>query len=348
MKNKYLVLIPAYNPSKKLEELVKDLKELNLDILIVNDGSNKNKNIFKKLKNYYSCYVLEYETNMGKGYAIKCGIIYYLDNLKGYKGIVTVDADYQHLPKDVLKVMKEMDKEKKIILGCRDFNSKNVPFLNRMGNKLTSYLFKILYGKYISDTQTGLRGIPNEYLKTCLEIDGDRFEYEMGQLIYFVNKQVNFKEVNIETIYYSTRESKFHKIADSVRIYKLILKESFRFMITSLLSSFLDIILFTILLSLTSSFGDVSIIISTMGARIVADLLNFYLTKNFVFYSVEETKKIILSYYLLGFSKMFLSALFVLLISKNILINKTLIKIVVDTLIYFFSYRIQKKYIFKI
>ena len=347
-KRNYVILIPAYNPSNKLEELVRDLQELKLKIIIVNDGSTQNKSIFKRLSEKNDCNVLSYDENKGKGYALKYGMKYYLEHFRDYNGIITVDADYQHLPKDVLKVAEKLDQENKIVLGCRDFNSPVVPFMNRIGNKITSFVFKLLYGKYISDTQTGLRGIPNAYLETCLKIEGDRFEYEIGQLIYFVNKKIELEEVQIETIYYETRESKFHKITDSIRIYKLILKESFRFLLTSLVSSFLDIILFTILLSLFSQFGDISIILSTFGARVFADLLNFYLTKNFVFYSVEDSKKILLSYYVLSFSKMALSAILVLLISKCIFINKTLIKMVVDILIYFLSYRIQKKYIFKI
>ena len=136
-------------------------------------------------------------------------------------------------------------------------------------------------------------------------------------------------------------------IIDSMKIYKVMLKESFRFLVTSLVSSFLDIILFTIFLSIFSSIGDLSIIFATFIARIIADFLNFNLTKYFVFNSNEDSKKILLKYYLLSFSKMALSAILVLLISKVIFINKTIIKMVVDILIYFMSYRIQKKYIFR-
>ena len=63
--------------------------------------------------------------------------------------------------------------------------------------------------------------------------------------------------------------------------------------------------------------------------------------------AVKETKKIISLYYLLGLTKMIISALLVLLISKYINISKPLIKILVDGIIYLSSYNIQKKYIFK-
>ena len=351
MKNKYLkdyiVLIPAYDPSDKLINLVNDLKKYLCTILIINDGSVNCDNIFQELKNNNNCIVLEYNDNHGKGYAMKYGIKYYLDNLiNDYKGIITVDADYQHIPSDIEKVAFNMSLDK-ITLGSRDFYSHDIPFLNKMGNRVTSVVFKLLYGYHINDTQTGLRGIPNKYLPCCINIDGDRFEYEMEQLIYFVNKKIDIEEINIETIYYQKNESKFNKIIDSMKIYKVMLKESFRFLVTSLVSSFLDIILFTIFLSIFSSIGDLSIIFATFIARIIADFLNFNLTKYFVFNSNEDSKKILLKYYLLSFSKMALSAILVLLISKVIFINKTIIKMVVDILIYFMSYRIQKKYIFR-
>ncbi|MBQ8891828.1 MAG: bifunctional glycosyltransferase family 2/GtrA family protein [Bacilli bacterium] len=345
--NKYLILIPAYNPSTKLIELVDDLSKCKLDILIVNDGSINSDKIFNELREKNNCIVLEYSENSGKGYAMKYGIDYYLNDLQDkYLGIVTVDADYQHKPSDVLKVIDNMGKDK-IVLGSRNFKSKNVPLPNRMGNQITSTIFKFLYGTKIFDTQTGLRGIPNEYLENCLEIKGDRYEYEMEELIYFVNKKIEIKEVEIETVYYEEDESKFNKVQDSFKIYKVMLKESFRFLITSLMSALVDLILFTIFLNVFYSMGYLSIILATFIARIISEFLNFNLTKSFVFNSKEKAKDIIFKYYLLSFLKMILSALMVVLISKVIVRSETLIKIVVDTLLYFMSYRIQKKFIFK-
>lgn len=344
-----VILIPAYNPNQKLLKLVKDLERDFAKIIIVNDGSKEGLEVFCDLKKNNNCVVLEYKDNHGKGYALKYGIDYYLKHLiMDYIGIITVDADYQHLPLDIIKIAKEMEvDDSQIILGVRNFYEKKIPILNKIGNRFTSFIFRILYGKKIQDTQTGLRGIPNKYVDDCLEIDGDRFEYEIEKLIYFVNNKIPIKEVMITTIYYTKGESKFNKLIDSLKIYKVLLKESFRFLVTSLVSSFLDIILFTISLSVLTSMGDLKIIFSTFIARIIADFLNFNLTKYFVFNTKEEFKKILVKYYILSIVKMALSAILVLLLSKLISINETFIKVCVDIFIYFLSYRIQKKYIFK-
>lgn len=224
-----IVLIPAYNPSGKLIQLIADLIKTDIEkIIIVNDGSNSSYDkIFETIKQIKKCIVLEYKENHGKGYAIKHGIKYYLKNLrKKYKGLVTVDADYQHLPCDILNISRHiLNDQYSLILGVRNFDLKTIPFLNKYANKLTAKLFEIFYKTKITDTQTGLRGISNYYLNTCKDISGDRFEYEMNMLIYFSRKNITIKEVEIETVYYKEKESKFNKIKDSVRIYKILFKE---------------------------------------------------------------------------------------------------------------------------
>ena len=347
-----VIVIPAYNPSKKLIDLVDSLILLNFSkIIIVNDGSIKGKKIFKTVKEKNECLILEYKENKGKGYALKYAINYYLENLKNnYKGIVTVDADYQHLPNDVLNIaLRLLGNQDSLILGIRDFYEKGVPTSNRFGNRLTSFIFKLLYGENIKDTQTGLRGIPNRYLNLCLEASGKRFEFEMNMLIKFVKQKINIIQIPIETVYYKRGESKFNKWIDSILIYKVIFTEYIKFLLSSLICSFLDIILFTTFLNIFSNLNNnLKIILGTFISRIIADFFNFNINKNFVFISHENSKKIFWKYYLLSFSKMLLSASLVL-IFHNLFNNcsETVLKIIVDVFIYLISYKIQKKYIFK-
>ena len=219
-----VILIPTYNPNEKLLKLVSELIKNNFSkVIIVNDGSTNNLEIFEKLKTINECILLEYKTNKGKGYALKYGIKYYLDNLKEFKGIITVDCDYQHIPYDIenisSKLLSNLDK---VILGSRDFNKKQVPILNRLGNKFTSFVFELLYKTKINDTQTCLRGISNKYLPLCLETEGARFEFEMNMLINFSKEHIKFLEIPIETIYHTKGESKFHKIIDSIKVYKVL------------------------------------------------------------------------------------------------------------------------------
>lgn len=350
--DKVLILIPAYNPSKKLKKLVLDLIKLNFSqILIINDGSIKGKKIFEELKQFKECIIIGYKENKGKGYALKYGINYYLENFQTkYQGIITADADYQHLPNDIyniaLKLRGNLDT---LILGSRNFNLEQVPTTSRLGNKITSFIFKLLYGKKITDTQTGLRGIPNRYLNLCLEIKGNRFEYETNVLIKFVTKKINILEVEIETVYYEISESKFNKFLDSFRVLKTLFTEYLKFIFSSFLSFIIDITLFILISKLFSFKSETfQIIFATCLARIISSFCNFNLNKFFVFQSKENNLTILFKYYLFCLIRMILSAILVLIFYNLInILDKTIVKIIVDSILYLISYRVLKKYIFK-
>ena len=221
---KVVVIIPAFNPDNKLINLVNELKSVYEKIIVVDDGSD-NKNIFKKIEN--DCVILKHDKNYGKGRAIKTGLIYYMDNdLKNYCGVVLADADGQHIKEDIINVSNELEKNDEFILGTRLFNTKEVPFRNKIGNRITSWLFKKLYGIYLKDTQTGLRAIPNKLIPEMINISGYRFEYEMNVLTYLVKKKKRIVECDIHSVYLidSNKKSHFKVIKDSYKIYKLMFK----------------------------------------------------------------------------------------------------------------------------
>lgn len=214
---KVTIIIPSYNPTKKLIKLVSELQEYFDDILIIDDGSSKEtKKIYESIKNVKIIY---HEKNLGKGESLKTGI----KSLKDTDAFITVDADYQHLPKDVLKI-KEALKSNDIVLGTRNFNNKNVPLRSKFGNKFSSIVYKIKTGITLNDTQTGLRGINIKYKDLCLNTIGSRYEYEMNFLYNLAKNKIDFKCINISTIYEDDNKgSHFHAFRDSILIYKWLI-----------------------------------------------------------------------------------------------------------------------------
>ena len=107
---KSVIIIPTLNPNNKIIELVQDLKKEDFDMLVVvDDGSKKEcQEIFNKLEKL-GCKVTHHKENYGKGKAIKTGIEFANNNFKEFLGYITVDGDYQHLPKDVKKIAKKME-----------------------------------------------------------------------------------------------------------------------------------------------------------------------------------------------------------------------------------------------
>ncbi len=222
---KIVPIIPALNPDEKLVKLVNELKTDFKKIIIVNDGSESDE-IFNELKKNKECVILTHEVNKGKGEALKTAFKYYLDNLTDkYLGVVCLDADGQHLPKDAIKMGELVEKEDKFILGTRLFNTKSTPLRNKTGNRITSRLFKWLYKVYIKDTQTGLRAIPNRLIKKITKIPGSRFEYELKVLIELVKMKEEIVEYDIKTVYLkdSNKKSHYKVLRDSYEVYKVLL-----------------------------------------------------------------------------------------------------------------------------
>jgi len=224
MNNKVIILIPSYEPDEKLVSLVDNLSKEDMDVIIVDDGSVKNyKDIFTSCKEYAK--VISYKENKGKGHALKTGLKYIKDNFKEPYIVVTMDSDGQHTIKDAKKIIKELLKSRKgLILGKRIRNEKT-PLRSKIGNSITKFVYKITTGLDVYDTQTGLRAFSDDLIDLLLEIEGNRFEYEMNVLLKCAIEGIKIKEIEISTIYLDNNSgTHFNAIKDSYRIYKDIIK----------------------------------------------------------------------------------------------------------------------------
>lgn len=217
------VVIPAYKPDLNLLQYVSDLKKRGIQhVIVVDDGSGEgSQSVFEELRNF-DCTLLSHSMNKGKGRALKTAFQHIMNKKSGIKYIVTADADGQHAVTDVISLfdyLKESDSG--LVLGMRNFNEEQVPTKNALGNKLTSTLFWILFGKKIVDTQTGLRGFSITEMEWLLPLRGEGFEYEMNMLIHAVHGNIPIHEVPIETIYFGEEHSTHYKpFQDSGRIAK--------------------------------------------------------------------------------------------------------------------------------
>ena len=210
------ILIPAYKPDESLISLLTTLKAQNCysRILVVNDGSGAEyAPIFEKAAAL--CEVTHHPVNRGKGAAIRTG----LEILSGMN-VVTADCDGQHTPEDIKKIAAAIDGS--LVLGVR--KKREMPVKSYVGNILTCLVFALKTGKWISDTQTGLRGIPASYIPASLTLAGDRYEYEMNVLMDACHRKLRIREIEIETVYIdNNRGTHFRALRDGLRIYKLIL-----------------------------------------------------------------------------------------------------------------------------
>ncbi len=351
----YVVVLPSLKPTEKLLQVVQGVKEEGFrEIVVIDDGSGPEyADWFQKAAAVEGCTVLTHPVNRGKGAAMKTAFAWLLKNRPGLAGVVTVDADGQHLPHDILACAADSaaagDRFQGIVLGCRNFGQADVPWKSRTGNRITCGVFRICCGIKIHDTQTGLRAFPGSVLKFMLDIGGDRYEYETNVLLEVKRAGYAFREVPITTVYEDNNKgSHFRPLRDAWRIYKLI----FKFMLSSGAATLVDYGAFYLaLLLLAGVMEDERIFVATVIARAISSFLNFNLNKQLVFPSKASYRRCLLRYYTLCIPQMLVSAGLVWglnhLVQSSTSIGITLLKIPVDIVLFLVSFQIQREWVFQ-
>ena len=344
------VIIPAYKPDGKLINTLSGLLAAGFDdIIVVDDGGGDEYARFFSRAEELGCTVLRHEVNRGKGAALKTAFSFFTENRMDHAGAVTADADGQHLPGDIAAVAARMKETGKVILGSRDFSDPQVPFKSRYGNRCSSLIFRLFIGMRINDTQTGLRAIPREYVCDVTEVKGDRYEYETRMLFLMKQKSIPYLEETISTVYIDDNSSShFRPVLDSLRIYSMILAFAF----SSLFCALADNLFYYICLRLISSPSTApsAHIVSIVTARVLSSLINYTLNAKTVF-NGKTDRRTMSRYFILAIAQIAVSAVLVWNVKTALHITspeiQTLAKMLVDTVLFFISFRIQHNWVFR-
>lgn len=343
----FAVIIPAYKPDHKCGSLIQQILAAGFQqIIVVDDGSGPQyADFFESLSPVPEVAVLRHAVNQGKGRALKTAFHYILNQKLPFEGVITVDADGQHLVSDMLKITRKMaEAPDHVVLGARDFKQKDVPFRSRFGNRFTRLLFRLSTGAVLTDTQTGLRGIPVQHLPHLLSVVGERFEYEMNMLAALRSKKIPLAEVPIETVYLEkNKSSHFHPLRDSYHVYKIFLLYG----LSGGASFALDIGLYWLFIQLwRSEEPQLFIIFATVAARILSSLFNYYVNRNKVF--GQGSRKSFIRYYILAAFIMMMSAGSVhFLYAEWLGRGEIILKVLVDTVLFLFGFVVQRTWVFR-
>jgi len=340
--NKYGFVIPAYNPDEHLLDVVKNIQNASDNtIFIIDDGSKDDTQyIFQKLledKNTTNIIFIQHAVNLGKGAALKTIFNHILTNFPEIEGIVTLDSDGQHSIPDCLRVLEALkENDNSFVLGHRTF-SKDIPLKSYVGNNISKFIYKVILGRSFKDTQTGLRGVSKSFMKQCLTIKSNRFEFETEQLAISVNNNINIIEIPIETIYIeNNKASSFRPLVDSFKIYFILL----RYGLSSIITAVVDFIIFMIALS----FG-ANVLIANLFARTASIGVQFVLLDKFVFHTKAKTINFILFalyVYIMGI----MSAMVQISAVENLGISVITAKIIVEGILFFVNFAFLRLYIF--
>ena len=196
---KISVIIPCYNEEKTIEKIVNkilDLKDLDLEIIIIDDNStDSSKNIIEtKLKNKVHK-VINNNINSGKGYSIRKGI----ESASG-EFILIQDADLEYDPNDYYKILEPLkSKVADVVYGSRFIGSDKkrvLYFWHTLGNKFLTLFSNIFTNLNLTDMEVGYKAFKSEILKD-IDLKENRFGFEPEVTAKISKKNLQIYEVGI-------------------------------------------------------------------------------------------------------------------------------------------------------
>ena len=369
------LVIPAFEPSARLVHLLGELVPAwRGPVVVVDDGSTgaSAREALEAVRVMPGVTLLAHERNRGKGAALKTAFAYLASAPAGsgavasteaaaapaaapaapaLVGIVTADADGQHLPADILAVAETLRAHPdSLVLGCRDFGQEGIPARSLAGNRAMCAALRVFCGLSVSDTQTGLRGIPLAFARDLLAVRGDGYEFETTMLVEAGHGGIPFVEVPVATVYEGSNEvSHFRPVVDSLRIAAVLVEAFAKYALSSVASALVDWLAFVALMALLAHapLGGWTIAASTVGARVVSAAFNFVTNRRVVFKARGSARRSAARYAALCVFCVCASAALVTLLARVLPVPAIAIKPVVDTALFFVNYRVQQVWVFR-
>jgi glycosyltransferase involved in cell wall biosynthesis len=223
-----VAIVPTYNNAPSVRDVLVGLwREVN-DILVVIDGSTDAtsaivNDLKRDCRGPQTLTVLEFESNRGKGAALREGFKKALSI--GCTHAITVDADGQHIPGDVVYFLEKIyESPDTLWIGDRTipFNDSQQPLRSRLGRVFGAFWYRFFTDKKIRDTQCGFRAYPLEPINN-LGCTGNGYDFEQELLIHAAWNGIPVKSVPIH-LYYPPRDkavSHFRPFTDFMRIFKV-------------------------------------------------------------------------------------------------------------------------------
>lgn len=210
------VVLPAKNESGAIEQTITKIMNLKLvaEILVVNDGSTDNT---AELAEKAGAKVVSHPYSKGNGAAIKTGARNALGDI-----IVFMDADGQHDPADIPKLLAEINKGYDLVVGARQKGSQasvGRGIANKFYNNLATYMTE----HKVEDLTSGFRAVRAEKFREFIYLLPNGFSYPTTSTMAFFRAGYSICYVPIHA---SQRIGKSHikPLRDSIRFFLIIFK----------------------------------------------------------------------------------------------------------------------------
>ena len=219
------IVIPVYNHSKTLRDVVIRALEVHDAVMVVDDGSTDGG--IDTLAGL-DVHIVQHGSNRGKGAAILTAAK--TCRKLGMTHIATIDADGQHDPFEIRSFIPKVHSEPfSVIVGKRNLKTRDVPGLTKFGRHFSNFWFRLQTGQDLGDTQSGFRVYPLVVLEN-LRLHEKRFAFEVEILVKAAWAGVKLQEVDINVFYPTAdkRISHFRVFGDNLQISLLNTKLTMR------------------------------------------------------------------------------------------------------------------------
>jgi UDP-N-acetylglucosamine---dolichyl-phosphate N-acetylglucosaminyltransferase len=192
-----VVVIPAFNEERTIVEVIRGLKQRGFTrLIVVDDGSSDRTG---ELASSEGVIRLRHLLNRGLGGALGTGISAALR--LGAEVIVTFDADGQHDPNDIIRLLEPIDMgEAEVVIGSRMLDPRGMPFRRRLANWLANLVTYLLFGGWTTDSQSGLRAFSRR-AAARMQIMTTGMEVSSEIIAEAVRNRLKRKEVPVKAIY---------------------------------------------------------------------------------------------------------------------------------------------------
>ncbi len=213
---KISIILPAYNEGENLKILLSQIYKVlgeDIEIIVVDDGSTDNT---CEIATAFKAKVIKNPYNMGNGAAVKRGI-----REANSEIVLLMDADGQHPPSEIPKLIKEIDKFD-MVIGARH-NSYQV-WWRKLANKIYNILASYVSGIKIEDLTSGFRAIKRDKALEFLYLLPNTFSYPSTLTLAFIKAGYPVKFVPVKVLSRKKGKSKINLITDGARFLGIILK----------------------------------------------------------------------------------------------------------------------------
>lgn len=211
------VVVPAFNEGTALADVLAELVCLPYRVIVVDDGSADDTST--QARRFDVC-VLRHIWNLGQGAALATGIAYAL-RLPETRYVVTFDADGQHTPADVTRMIAALEEEElDVVLGTRfgtEASAQAVPFARRLVLRLGTVFTRLTTGLRLTDTHNGMRAF-TAAAAARIKMRQNRMAHASEILSCIAELGLKYREVPVTVRYTGYSTAKGQKSLDAVTI----------------------------------------------------------------------------------------------------------------------------------